>query len=236
MSLVFLALSLTLHGTPKPDAPVRAYMSQACPEQEAETTDDGTPTTAGMRNAAGARVDCLKKAMDRELDAFLVPLKEKDPAAFKTWMALQADFNRWRVAVCELYERTSGNDGSMAGFGELSCAQEVGSHRAWFAKLLAAGDLKPFWTVVDALREQGQESATGTVKMLAAAKAAGADDDAENPLVGLEPKELKAFEKKLAETNATLKKLAQGQCKALKDAPAGCEDKLVTYFRAVSRM
>ncbi|NMO18045.1 hypothetical protein HPC49_10160 [Pyxidicoccus fallax] len=237
MNPLILALTLTLHANPEPDAPISAYVKATCSSAEtpeSQENEDG-PTTADMRNEADAQVACLKQAMERELDGFLVPLKQKDPKAFKSWMALQADFNRWTTASCDLYERTSGNDGSMAGFAEMACAQDVRAHRAWFAKQLASGDLKPFWSLVEALQPRGQKAAQETLAQLKEAKTSK-PEDSENPLLGLEPKELKAFEAKLKETNAATEKLAKGHCKVLPGAPAGCEAKLATYFHAMSRM
>lgn len=238
MNALLLVLPLALHSAPKSDAPVTAYMDTACAEQPGTQLDaDAVPTTADMRNAEGARVACAKKAMEKELDAFLVPLKQKDRAAFKTWMSLQADYNKWTLASCDLYERSSGQEGSMAGFAEMACAQRARAHRAWFAKQLASGDLKPFWSVVDAMQSEGEAIALGTAKQLAEAKAPKADADAsDNTLLGMEPKDLKAFEAKLKETNAALEKLAAGHCKLLPAAPAGCATKLATYLHAVSGM
>ncbi|QSQ20688.1 hypothetical protein JY651_36455 [Pyxidicoccus parkwayensis] len=219
MNPLFLILPLALHAAPEPDAPVSAYLEAACAEEvraKGPQDPDAEPTTADMRNAEDARVACSKKAMEKELDAFLVPLKKKDPAAFKAWMALQADYNRWTSASCDIDERLSGEGGSMAGFTEMACAQRARSHRAWFAKQLASGDLKPFWTVVDAMQSKGKAGVQEVAKQLAE-----------------DPDLKKALEAKLKETNATTEKLAAGHCKALAGAPSDCAAKLAAYFHAV---
>ncbi len=135
-----LALTLVLASSP---SPVDAWANQACP---APARPADSPLESKARQAE--RTECLKRAMNRAVDAIVVPLKKQGAPAFREWMALQADYNRWMADACAAQEEAHWVDlatgkramGSGYGAAETQCLQQQYTWRGFFADALARGD------------------------------------------------------------------------------------------------
>lgn len=139
--MLALALSLVVASSP---GPVDAWARHACPPP-ARPLD--SPLAAKAQEAS--RTVCLKRAMNRALDKVVVPLKKQKAPAFREWMALQADYNRWMADACAAVEEarwvdlTSGERGMGSGYGALEnqCLQAQYAWRGFFADAVARGDV-----------------------------------------------------------------------------------------------
>src|SRR6185503_4803596 len=105
-----------------------------CPEKKADSNVE-------LKGNAFDRANCLKRAMDARLDEIIVPLKKSDPAKFKKWMAVQANYNRWTEESCALVEELFWVDfdervawtGTAVGLSNNECLQRLRADRYEFA-------------------------------------------------------------------------------------------------------
>jgi hypothetical protein len=92
----------------------RGHSAEECQEKLRlfeSTCQEGTAqSTSGSVNRTFAENYCLQALLNKELDRRLRPLKKKNPAQFKSEMALQKNFNLAQSNVC--YELNS-CDGTM---------------------------------------------------------------------------------------------------------------------------
>ena len=231
-----LLLAVSLAASPRPSL-VDAWADKTCP------LGKGGDSNVEQKQLQFERSECLAKAMNRELDRFLVPRRKKDPAAFKTWMALQADSNRFVKDWCQAAEdlqwidlqhraRTSG---SGVGTTHLSCLQSSSAQRGFFARALASGELAPFWSSVDAVQPAGKKSLAAIADTLKRVRTAGTSGNAEG-MVPLSPKEWADLTAQLTALARRPGELAKGHCAALSKAPADCAAKLEAWFASFAEV
>ncbi|XXF78047.1 hypothetical protein P2318_34120 [Myxococcaceae bacterium GXIMD 01537] len=140
--MLALALSLVLASSP---SPAEDWARKACPEPAAA---GDSPIEQKAREAS--RTECLKRAMNRSLDQVLLPLKKQKSPAFREWMGLQADYNRWMADACAAVEEarwvdlSTGKRAMGTGYGaaENQCLQQQYAWRGFFVDALARGDTK----------------------------------------------------------------------------------------------
>jgi hypothetical protein len=122
---------------------VDAWAHHACPPP-ARPPDSQLAAKA----QEASRTVCLKRAMNRAVDKVVLPLKKQKAPAFREWMALQADYNRWMADACAAVEEARwvdlarGERGMGTGYGatENQCLQAQYAWRGFFADAVARGD------------------------------------------------------------------------------------------------
>lgn len=95
-----------------------------------------------------SRAVCLKRAMSRALEKVMAPLRKQKAPAFREWLILQADYNRWMSDACAAVEEArwvdlaSGQRGMGTGYGavENQCLLAQYAWRGFFADAVARGD------------------------------------------------------------------------------------------------
>ncbi|MFY0582231.1 hypothetical protein ACN28S_55290 [Cystobacter fuscus] len=125
------------------------------------------------------RAECLRKAMNKALDRVILPLKKSRPEAFKEWMALQADYNRWMAEACAAAEEANWVDlttgersmGTGYGFTESQCLQRHHAWRGFHAEAWARGERNPLASLAPVLEgprprpaAPGMPTATGSAR------------------------------------------------------------------------
>src|SRR5256885_13555243 len=76
-----------------------AVAASPCPQATGEPKD-----IVELKGRAPEPAECLRTAMEAELDKVIVPLKASSPDKYKRWMKAQADYNGWAKDVCALAE------------------------------------------------------------------------------------------------------------------------------------
>ncbi|WP_224240610.1 hypothetical protein [Hyalangium gracile] len=223
-----LALVLTAANPP----PVEAWAHKACPLPRKEP-DSNIEYKAQL----GARADCLKKAMNKAIDKVIVPLKKKEPAAFKAWMGLQADYNRWMAEACAAVEEANWVDVSTGmrtmgtGYGgtEQECLQRQYAWRGFYADAWARGDWKAVSTALEAyaktspkLQEKLRQYQQQT--QAAAAKAPAQAPESESVERMLSKEDWKAYNERLERAATGPKALAERQCALVPKAEPTCSE------------
>jgi hypothetical protein len=126
---------------------LEAWSSRACPPAREEPSSN-----VEMKLKEQQRAECLRKAMNKALDRVILPLKKSRPDAFKAWMDLQADYNRWLADACAAVEEAIWVDlasgersmGTAYGFTESQCLQRQYAWRGYCADAWARGERNPF--------------------------------------------------------------------------------------------
>ena len=126
----------------RPLAEVRRATEHAC--QPAHPADNNMEQKQQQLAAA----QCVERAMNRELDRVLLPLKASSPARFRTLMDQQASYRRFGEALAFLAEEamwvdfTDGtrSDGTMRSIALVSCMDATALARTVYAEALAAAD------------------------------------------------------------------------------------------------
>ncbi|MET0401588.1 MAG: lysozyme inhibitor LprI family protein, partial [Cystobacter sp.] len=141
--MLVLPLAALLSAAPlAPDV----WSTRVCPPARGEPSSN-----VEMKFKEQQRAECLRKAMNKALDRVLLPLKKSRPEAFKAWMDLQADYNRWLSESCAAVEEVlwvdlSSGERSMGtgyGFTESQCLQRQYAWRGWYADAWARGERDP---------------------------------------------------------------------------------------------
>ena len=217
----FALLALALTGAP--DLPAR-FARDVCPDTH--RPDD---SNVDYKRKLEDQVSCTKKAMNKELDRVILPLKAKDPTRFHAWMTLQAEDNAWTDAVCALAEALfwidleTGlrSDGTARTTTQLSCLLALHAHRGAFARALAARESGKWQRYLEGQREGGaralaelEQVLTVSHRFLQADAGAPGRDAVEVPLTAAEWADLSALATKVKEGPAHL---AAAQCALLPD-------------------
>ncbi|ATB44232.1 hypothetical protein CYFUS_009719 [Cystobacter fuscus] len=155
--LVF-PLALLLTATPPA---LETWATRACPPSKAEPDSNVEMKLMGQR-----RAECLRKAMNKALDRAILPLKKSRPDAFKEWMALQDDYNRWMAEACAAAEEANWVDlttgersmGTGYGFTESQCLQRHHAWRGYYADAWARGERNPLAPLSPALEGPAAEA------------------------------------------------------------------------------
>jgi hypothetical protein len=190
-----------------------------------------------------ARVtECLRRKMNADLDAVLLPLKKADEAKFKSLMKEQAEWNRLVEAVCHLeeerfwidFETGARSDGTMRGYPYIGCLNSAYSERILYAKALEASKPELLSKRVEELQADGARVKTITASVLSKATAfQAAPPKVQEGMVEVDWKKVKEG---AAKTVAAAMPLAKSTCafwpelaKAL-GGKAKCEAKAELYY------
>jgi hypothetical protein len=149
--MLVLPLALLLSATPPA---LETWTTRACPPSKAEPDSN-----VEMKLREQRRAECLRKAMNKALDRVILPLKKSRPDAFKEWMGLQADYNRWMAEACAAAEEANWVDlttgersmGTGYGFTESQCLQRHHAWRGFYAEAWARGERNPLAPLSPAL-------------------------------------------------------------------------------------
>ncbi len=228
--MLSLTLALVLSAANPPS--VEAWASKACPVPKKEPDSN-----VELKALQSARSECLKKVMNKALDKVLVPLKKKEPATFKQWMGLQADYNRWMADACAAVEEANWVDPSTGersmgtGYGgsEQECLQRQYAWRGFYAEAWARGDWKAISTALDAhakVAPQLQEKLSQYQKQTqaAAASAPAHVQETDSATRKLSKDEWKAYNDRLERAANGLRLLSERQCALVPKAGSTCAE------------
>jgi hypothetical protein len=220
-----LTLALVLSAANPPA--VEAWANKACPPSKKEPDSN-----VEFKAQQGARSDCLKKAMNKALDKVLVPLKKKEPATFKEWMGLQADYNRWMADACAAVEESNWVDpstgersmGTGYGSSEHECLQRQYAWRGFYADAWVRNDWKAISTALEAyaktapaLREKLSQYQKQTQ---AAANAPAHAQEADSATQTLSKEDWKVYNARLERAATGPQPLSERQCALVPKASA----------------
>jgi hypothetical protein len=225
--MLALTLATVLAATP---APVESWARKACPPPK-QTPDSNVELKALEQK----RAECLRKAMNKALDKVIVPLKKANPAAFKEWMALQADYNRWVADACAAVEESNWVDlstgersmGTGYGFTENGCLQQQFAWRGFYAEAWARKDwasiqqaLQGFAEPARKARESLQSYRSRTKE--AAARAPAHVEESELPMRQLTRDDWKPYNERLDRAAAGPEALSKRQCALVPSPTPDC--------------
>lgn len=227
-----LSLTLALVLSASHPSAAEAWAKKACPLPKKEADSN-----AEFKAQQSARVECLKKAMNKALDKVIVPLKKKDPPAFKEWMALQADYNRWMADTCAAVEEamwvdTSTGERSMGtGYGttEMACLQGQYTWRGYFADAWSRNDWKNLFAALDVYAQslplRREELKTYMQRAQAAAQRAPAKaEQSDTPSQKLTKDDWAQYNARLERAATAPQKLVERQCTLLPKAGPTCAE------------
>jgi hypothetical protein len=215
--MLALILAAVLAATP---APVESWSRKACPPPK-QTPD----SNAELKFLAQKRAECLRKAMNKALDKVLLPLKKSKPSAFKDWMSLQADYNRWLADACAAVEESNWVDlstgersmGTGYGFTESGCLQQQFAWRGFYADAWARKDWTAIQQALQGFAESGRKARASLQSYRsrtkeAAARAPAQVEESELPMRQLTREEWKSYNERLERAAAGPEALSQRQC------------------------
>jgi hypothetical protein len=228
--MLSFTLALVLSATNPP--PVEAWAKKACPLPKKEPQSN-----VEFKYQEDQRAECLKKAMNKAVDKLILPLKKKNPATFKQWMALQADYNRWVADACAAVEEAYWTDpstgersmGTGYGTAELQCRQRQYAWRGFQAEAWSRND----WQAVSKALEEYAKVATQRQEQLhtyteqakaAAARAPAQAEPSDTPTQKLTQSDWKAYNERLERAASAPPTLAERQCALVPKAPANCAE------------
>jgi hypothetical protein len=227
-----LSLTLALVLSAANPQPVEAWANKACPVPKKEP-DSNVEYKARL----AARAECLKKAMNKALDKVIVPLKKKDPATFKQWMALQADYNRWMADACAAVEEANWVDTSTGertfgtGYGgtEQECLQRQYAWRGFYADSWARNDWKAITAALEAYAKTAPKHQEQVSQYQQRTQAAAANAPAQVPETAdvtrkLSKDDWKAYNERLERAATGPKSLAGRQCALVPKAAPTCAE------------
>jgi hypothetical protein len=231
-----LALTLTLVLSATPPAAVETWANKACPRPKKEPESN-----IEFKGQEDARTQCLKRAMNKSLDKVIVPLKKKEPATFKAWMGLQADYNRWVDDACAAVEEAYWTDpatgersmGTGYGTAEMACRQQQYAWRGLYADAWARGDWKAISTALEAyardVPKRLEQLKTYQEQTKAAAGRAPAHaPQSDEPMQKLSKEDWKHYNARLERAATSPRAVAERQCALVPKAEPTC----VESFRA----
>lgn len=228
--MLSLTLALVLSAANPP--PVEAWANKACPAPKKEPDSN-----VEFKAQLAARAECLKKAMNKALDKVIVPLKKKDPATFKQWMSLQADYNRWVADACAAVEEAHWVDTSTGertfgtGYGgtEQECYQRQYAWRGFYADAWARNDWKAISSALEAYSKTAPKVQEQVGEYQKRTQAAAATAPAQVPETAditrkLSKDDWKAYNERLERAASGPKTLAERQCTLVPKAPPTCAE------------
>ncbi|MFL5359005.1 hypothetical protein [Archangium sp.] len=225
--MLALTLAAVLAATP---APVEAWSKKACPPPK-----QSPDSNVEAKYAEQQRAECLKKAMNKALDKVIVPLKKQKAAAFKEWMSLQADYNRWVAEACAAVEESNWVDlstgersmGTGYGFTEAECLQRQFSWRGFYAEAWARKDwnaiqqaLQGFSAPATKARESLQSYRTQA--QATAARAPAHVPESDEPVRPIAKEDWKPYLERLERAAAGPEALARRQCALVPSPTPDC--------------
>jgi hypothetical protein len=222
--MLVLALAALLSAAPPA---LEAWSARACPPPRAEPDSN-----VALKFMEQQRAECLRKAMNKVLDRVILPLKKSKPAAYKEWMDLQAEYNRWMRESCAAVEEAnwvelSTGERSMGtgyGFSESQCLQRHYAWRGFYVESWFRAERNPLEQVLQELARPGGEArqswrAYRDQVRQAAARAPAQVADPSLPARKLSRDDWKLYEERLERALAGPRALAERQC-GLAAAPA----------------
>ncbi|MBN1208259.1 MAG: hypothetical protein JXB05_25595 [Myxococcaceae bacterium] len=232
--MLSLTLALVLSAANPPA--VEAWANKACPLPKKEPDSN-----VEFKAQLSARAECLKKAMNTSLDKVIVPLKKKEPATFKQWMGLQADYNRWIADACAAVEEAQWTDTSTGeramgtGYGttEMECHQKQYAWRGFYADAWARNDWKALSAALEAYGQVAPRLQEGLSQyqkqaQAAAARAPASVGQSDTPSQTLTQEDWKHYNARLERAATAPQALAERQCALVPKADASCAER----FRA----
>lgn len=225
--MLVLPLAFLLSAAPPA---LESWAARACPPSKAEPDSN-----VEMKLREQRRAECLRKAMNKALDRVILPLKKSRPEAFKEWMGLQADYNRWMAEACAAAEEANWVDlttgersmGTGYGFTESQCLQRHHAWRGFYAEAWARGERHPLASLSPALEGPAAEARRAwnayrdRVRQSAARAPAQAGDPA-RPSRKLSRDDWKPYMERLERVLAGPELLATQQCTLLSAPPTDC--------------
>ncbi|WP_257461954.1 hypothetical protein [Archangium lipolyticum] len=225
--MLALSLAAVLAASP---APVESWSKKACPPPK-QTPDSNVE----MKFLEQKRAECLRKAMNKALDKVLLPLKKSNPSAFKDWMSLQADYNRWMADACAAVEESNWVDlstgersmGTGYGFTESGCLQQQFAWRGFYADAWARKDWNAIQQALQGFAEparKGRESLQSYRARTkeAAARAPAHVEESELPMRQLAKEDWKSYNERLDRAAAGPEALAKRQCALVPSPTPDC--------------
>ncbi len=225
-----LTLTLTLVLSAANPPTVEAWADKACPRPKHEPESN-----VEFKAQEAARAECLQRAMNQALDQVIVPLKKKDRAEFKAWMALQADYNRWLAEACAVVEEahwvdTATGERSMGtGYGsaEQQCRQRQYAWRGFYASAWARGDWKALTQAQEAYAQGASRSQEALRQyqeqvQAAAERAPVHTEPSDTPVHRLKKGEWMPYLARLKRAASAPRELAKHQCARRPKADPGC--------------
>ncbi len=224
-----LALTLLTVLAAQP-APVESWARKVCPPPK-QTPDSNVE----LKTLEQKRAECLRKAMNKALDKVILPLKKSNPSAFKEWMGLQADYNRWLADACSAVEESNWVDlstgersmGTGYGFTESGCLQQQFAWRGFYAEAWARKD----WTSIQQALQGYAEPARKARESLqsyrsktkeAAARAPAHVEESELPMRQLTRDDWKSNNERLERADAGPEVLTKRQCALVPSPTPDC--------------
>jgi hypothetical protein len=235
--MLAFTLAAVLAATP---APVDAWAKKACPPPK-QTPDSNVE----MKFMEQKRAECLRKAMNKALDKVIVPLKKQKPDAFKEWMGLQADYNRWMADACAAVEEANWVDlatgersmGTGYGFTESACQQQQAAWRGFYADAWARKDWKAIQQALQGFAEparKGRESlqAYRTRAQQAASRAPAHVEESDLPVRQLSQADWKPYMERLERAASGPEALARRQCALVPSPSPDCAQRFAESLSA----
>jgi hypothetical protein len=225
--MLVLPLAFLLSAAPPA---LESWAARACPPSKAEPDSN-----VEMKLREQRRAECLRKAMNKALDRVILPLKKSRPEAFKEWMGLQADYNRWMAEACAAAEEANWVDlttgersmGTGYGFTESQCLQRHHAWRGFHAEAWARGERHPLASLSPALEGPAAEARRAwnayrdRVRQSAVRAPTQAGDPA-RPSRKLSRDDWKPYMERLERVLAGPELLAARQCTLLSAPPTDC--------------
>jgi hypothetical protein len=178
--------------------------------------------------------------MVKELDEFLLPLKQVDDVTFNKWMNAQTRFNQWVELACATYEELYWvlldsqrfDWGTAYSYRLMGCRQQAFGERAFFGSVLAAGDLSPFWTLVDGQgTEQPMRSENAWAEALQGALASTGTGAPEDDGIGQpDPLRWAKLVANLKDLGPSMERFVKLQCELLGQDQDLCRDRLTAWL------
>lgn len=235
--MLALTLAAVLAANP---APVDAWSNKACPPPK-----KAPDSNIEAKYAEQQRAECLKKAMNKALDKVIVPLKKSKPPAFKEWMSLQADYNRWMADACAAVEEANWVDlstgersmGTGYGFAEAECLQRQFAWRGFYADAWARKD----WNAIQQALQGFSASATKARESLqkyrtqaqaTAARAPVHVEESDQPVRPIPKDDWKPYLERLDRAAAGPEALARRQCALVPSPTPDCAQRFAESLSA----
>ncbi|PTL79629.1 hypothetical protein [Vitiosangium sp. GDMCC 1.1324] len=235
-----LALTLAAVLAAANPSPVEAWSKKACPPPK-QTPDSNVE----MKFVEQQRAECLRKAMNKSLDKVLVPLKKQKPAAFKDWMALQADYNRWLADACAAVEEANWVDlstgersmGTGYGFTESQCRQRQFAWRGFYADAWARKDWNAIQQALQAYAEPARKARESlqsyrSKSQEAAARAPAHVEESDLPVRPIPKDDWKPYLERLDRAASGPEALSRRQCALVPSPSPDCAQRFADSLSA----
>lgn len=151
-------------ATAKPIAKVRDIKQISSELQKRCAPKEPAESNIEMKVQLSNTAECIRRKMNADLDAVLLPLKKSDEARFKALMSEQATWNRFAGVACGVEEELawvdfddgSRSDGTARGTSMLYCIERSHTERVLYARALAGKDPAPLAKHIEEQQKTGE--------------------------------------------------------------------------------